>query len=417
MSSDARTWCGDAPSFVHLRRLTDDTGLLEHALGRIPRRREGYTTDDNARALWTVTEWLDPRRRRNLREEDVALLRSLADVYLAFLLWTQKDDGWFHNNVAYDRTPEPEGVSHDCQGRALWSCADAWVRLDCGRRETAYILIQQSLRTIGAIGSLRGRAFAMAACAHLIEADKGGVIRLPDGWKEELGHHLERLEQILCGAFRQFSQAGWNWFEPAMTYGNGVLPWAMLRVFRVTRRTETLEIGLDSLSSLQAAMRAESGGYRPIGNEKWRTKEAVSHWDQQPLELFKLALALEEGAVALEAAQGEGVSLLVQAAPSSDVRHHSRSGTLTAERKEELRIADSRVVTLSEHAAALREKRNECLDWFYGDNDLGAQMVDPSEGCCCDGLQANGPNLNCGAEAALSYLMTQALCSDSNDLV
>ncbi|MBB6731983.1 hypothetical protein [Cohnella zeiphila] len=412
MSSNAPSWRGDAPSFVHLRRLTDDTGLLEHALGRIPRRREGYTTDDNARALWTVTEWLDPRRRKKVREEDVAVLRSLADVYLAFLLWTQKDDGWFHNNIAYDRTPEPEEVSHDCQGRALWSCADAWVRLDCGQRETAYVLIQKSMRTIGAIGSLRGRAFAMAACAHLIEADNNGVINLPDGWKDELSDHLVRYERILCDAFRQFSQGDWNWFEPAMTYSNGVLPWAMLRAFRVTGRTETLEIGLDCLSSLLTAMKAESGHYRPIGNEKWRTKEAVSYWDQQPLEMFKLALSLEEGAIALEAAQGEGVSLLVSNAAASDVRHHSRHGTMTAERKKEIRIGDSRIVTLSEHAEALRKERNACLAWFYGNNDLCAQMVDPSEGCCCDGLQENGPNLNCGAEATLSYLMTQALCSD-----
>jgi len=411
MSSDARNGRKGPPSFLHLRRLTDDTGLLEHALGRIPRRREGYTTDDNARALWTVTEWLDPKHRSRLRGEDVPLLRSLADVYLAFLLWTQKDDGWFHNNIAYDRTPEPESVSHDCQGRALWSCADAWIRLDEGRRKTAYVLLEKSLRTIDAIDSLRGRAYAMAACAHLLEAADAGAIELPDGWTGELRRHLEQFERLLCGAFRHFSQDGWNWFEPAMTYGNGVLPWAMLRAFRVTKRTETLEIGLDSLSSLQEAMTAESGVYRPIGNENWRTKEIVSYWDQQPLEMFKLALALEEAAVALESAPGEGVSLLVSASSSSDARPHSRSGTLTAERTED-RAGGSRVVALQEHAAAMRKARDGCLDWFYGDNDLGVPMVDPADGCCCDGLQANGPNINCGAEAVLSYLMTMALCSD-----
>lgn len=413
MSSERTPWRGDAPSFVHLRRLTDDTGLLEHALGRIPRRQEGYTTDDNARALWIVTEWLDPRHSDLVGEEDRANLKELADIYLSFLLWTQKDDGWFHNNIAYDRTPEPESVSHDCQGRAVWSCADAWVRLETGQRETALILFQKSMRTIGRIDSIRGQAFAMAACSHLLTAAEQGIISLPDGWAPELKDHLLRFEDHLTGAFRHFSHHGWRWFEPAMTYGNGVLPWAMLKAFRSTRRTETLEIGLDSLSSLQEAMTSDSGGFRPIGNENWGTKDSVSRWDQQPLEMFKLALALEEAAAVLESVQGDGMSLLVSPGVPSGGLRPSRNGTLTADRDDSVRSGDTRLVDVGEHIAALRQARNGCLSWFYGDNDLHASMVDARDGCCCDGLQANGPNMNCGAEATLSYLMTQALCSRS----
>ncbi len=35
----------------HLHRMTDETGMLQHALFTVPNYREGYTTDDNARAL------------------------------------------------------------------------------------------------------------------------------------------------------------------------------------------------------------------------------------------------------------------------------------------------------------------------------------------------------------------------------
>src|ERR1700692_3755980 len=35
----------------HLTQMTDDTGMLQHSIFTIPNRREGYTTDDNARAL------------------------------------------------------------------------------------------------------------------------------------------------------------------------------------------------------------------------------------------------------------------------------------------------------------------------------------------------------------------------------
>jgi hypothetical protein len=432
-----------APSFRHLRRLTDDTGLIEHALGRIPRRKEGYTTDDNARALWAVSEWLAPERAALLSPGDRERLTSLADVYLAFMLWCQGDDGWFHNNIAYDRTPEPETRSHDCQGRAIWGCANAWVRLAAGQRETAFMLFQQSLRTIGRIDSLRGRAFALAACSELLQAEESGRIVLPKGWRGELKDHLYRLEELLDGAYRDASREGWHWFEPVMTYGNGVLPWAMLRAYRTTRRPSSLETGLDSLSSLQAAMTSEGGWYRPIGNEHWHTRDVSSRWDQQPLEMFKLALALEEAAAALESARKDGVFLVISPDVSGlGTRRRQEAGSLaagsqtTASKPDFGRASDGtepgapesalaaggaataagerkpRVVDIGEHIAALRASRDRCLDWFYGDNDLRVPMVDEDDGSCCDGLQMNGPNVNCGAEAALSYLMTEAICYD-----
>ncbi|MBB6637887.1 hypothetical protein [Cohnella thailandensis] len=412
MSSDRNVLPRSTPSFIHLRRLTDDTGLIEHALGRIPRRREGYTTDDNARALWTVTEWLSPERSSILAERDRILLKELADIYLAFLLWTQKENGWFHNNVAYDRTLEPEDVSHDCQGRAVWSCADAWIRLEGARRDTAFILLQHSLQTIGSIRSHRGQAFALATCSDLLSAHDSGVLSLPEGWKEELTNHLYRLEGVLLRAFSHSSADGWKWFEPSMTYGNGVLPWALLRAFRRTENPEALEVGLDSLSSLRAAMSSGKGGFRPIGNEKWRTKDTSSRWDQQPLEMFKLALAFEEAAKAIALVQDEEVSRLISVSSSLRPEPHGASA-LGAKLTDRTGHPPTPPPPLDEPlslAEELRLARDRCLDWFYGDNDLLVLMVDPEEGACSDGLQQNGPNMNCGAEATISFLMTQALC-------
>ena len=39
----------------HLLTMTDDTGMLQHAIFSVPNTREGYTTDDNARALIVST--------------------------------------------------------------------------------------------------------------------------------------------------------------------------------------------------------------------------------------------------------------------------------------------------------------------------------------------------------------------------
>jgi hypothetical protein len=404
------------PSFAHLRRLTDDTGLLEHALGRIPRRREGYTTDDNARALWTVTEWLT-FGEDVITSEARSEFSRLADIYLAFLLWTQNEDGWWLNNFSYDRTLEPEEISHDCQGRSIWSCADAWIRLEGVHRETARVMVERALPTIVRIDSLRGQAFAMATCAHLLEAAQNGIVDLPSGMINELNHHLVRLELLLNGAFRHFSDEKWRWFEPAMTYSNGVLPWAMLRAYRFTQRPETLKTGVDSLSYLLEVMTSDEGWLRPIGNEGWCNSdtETVSHWDQQPLEMFKLALALEEAAKALELSNKHVGAELVGISNGSGLRavvgDESRSGLNSA------RLLDSQTIPhagnslfCADYPAYYRAKRELCRNWFYGDNDLRVPVIDPTDGSCCDGLTKHGPNINCGAEAAISYLMTEALC-------
>jgi hypothetical protein len=397
------------PSFAHLRRLTDDTGLLEHALGRIPRRREGYTTDDNARALWTVTEWLSFQDDKAVSPEDRAELNRLADIYLAFMLWSQDDDGWWLNNFAYDRTLEPEEISHDCQGRSIWSCADAWIRLDGHKGETARIIIERALPTLVRIDSLRGQAFAMAACAHLLEASRNGTIELPSNIENELNHHLIRLEQLLNGAFRHFSDDNWRWFEPAMTYSNGVLPWAMLRTYRYTERPETLRTGLDSLSFLLEVMTADEGTLRPIGNEGWCTSDSdkISMWDQQPLEMFKLALALEEAVLTTEQAEKDRSSRLVGSAQGkANSDSHSRTEKGANVQHASLGLSELSIGNTSHY----RSLRDQCREWYYGANDLNVPMIDPEDGSCCDGLTKHGPNINCGAEATISYLMTEALC-------
>jgi len=470
-------------SFDHLRRLSDDTGLLEHALGRVPRRREGYTTDDNARALWLATEWLSLRDKAGLSGADVRLLGELAGVYLAFLLWNQEEDGWWHNNVAYDRTWEPETRSHDCQGRAVWACADAWVRLPLKERGTAYFMLQRALGTLDGIASLRGQAYALAACAHLLEPGARGAVELSADWEARLWRHLLRLEKNLVRAFRSRADGRWDWFEPVMTYGNGLLPWALLRGYRVTRRPEALETGLRSLRFLLRCMTAPEGWLRPVGNAGWARPGAVSRWDQQPLELFKLALALDEAESALLRLDGTKHGTAGGAAgrvaggwsgcPAAGMGNRSGNGaasglttgkstgaplkaasgapglaagaggraaydaadewtagpaygsaasptvilTDTAVAGESGRLAGRpaagappEVRSFPAALAGLREMRMRCLQWFDGYNDLGVPMADPWDGSCSDGLQADGPNRNCGAEATISYLMTRALC-------
>jgi hypothetical protein len=344
--------------------MTDDTGMLEHSLGAIPRRSEGYTTDDNARALWTVLEWLGYGAAVGVEDKETTQkLNRLVDTYLAFLVWAQRDDGSFHNNFYYDRRPEPETLSDDCQGRSLWAVALAYLLLpDTGRKVTAAHMIRRGLGAVERIQHPRGWAYASAACALLLAACRREGRRDPH--LQAIAPELEKwtglLQQRLLQLYDDNRSADWHWFEPVMTYGNGILPWSLLYTSQVTDSARAKEVGLESLDFLAKVMTAERGHIRPVGNQAWATRDAVSQWDQQPLEVMKLAVAC---AVAWNLTGREEYRSLV-------VR---------------------------------------CHRWFLGDNDLGEAVADEHDGASCDGLTQQGVNRNQGAESTLAYLMTSAM--------
>ena len=334
-----------AVNFRHLRRLTDDTGILEHALGLVPRRKEGYSTDDQARALWVCVEWLELDFDRL-----AGTLLPLIDTYLAFMLWAQGEDGRFHNNISYDRRKEEETYSEDCLGRCMWAAALAAAKLPgASRRFAAQRMLSASLKPAGELQYVRGLAYAVAALAFCREA-------LP----EVDSSLLEPLARRLAGLHESGRRPGWPWPEPVVTYGNGVLPWALLRAHRSLADPRLKTFALEQLDFLIENCTDEFGRICPVGNQGWFVPGRKARWDQQPIDVMKLALA------ALEAYRVTG--------------------------RERYRTVVER-----------------CRAWFHGDNELSLRMADPWEGSCCDGLRENGTNINCGAESTISYLLTEAL--------
>src|SRR5208337_1029737 len=99
----------------HLSRMTDSTGLFQHALFTVPNFSEGYCTDDNARAF-ILAVLLDEM------EEEPESVRTLATTYAAFLHHAFDPKAKrFHNHLSLDRHWLDEQGSEDCQGRALWA--------------------------------------------------------------------------------------------------------------------------------------------------------------------------------------------------------------------------------------------------------------------------------------------------------
>ncbi|UUZ81174.1 hypothetical protein LJK88_41805 [Paenibacillus sp. P26] len=143
-------------------------------------------------------------------------LYRLIDTYLSFLLWVQKENGHFHNNIAYDRTREEESPSDDCLGRCLWALAVALVKLrDSERLLAARELFDKALTQAEAMTYPRGWAYALAALNLLVRHQYPlGRPELPD-----------KLAAKLVQAYRTHSGPDWPWFEPVVSYSNGVLPW------------------------------------------------------------------------------------------------------------------------------------------------------------------------------------------------
>lgn len=349
-------------TFEHLERMTDDTGLLEHSLGAIPRRNEGYTTDDNARALWACLAWkdllTDDRRRK--------LLERLAERYTSFLLWAQGEDGRFHNNYYYDRTPEAETPSDDCFGRSLWAAACALTKTELPALQlAAKVILERAIPHMEELVHLRGQAYTLAACSLLLRTPSLKMKQSgnDEAWQRTLlacRNTFGRLRSTLLKAYRANASPSWKWFEPILTYGNGILPWALLYSYETEKHEESLEVGLEALGFLTRRMTAPKGWIRPIGNRGWGTEQHQALWDQQPLETMKLALA---------AAQAYRIT------------------------------KDQRWL----------ETVKNCRRWFSGHNDAGQPLANPVTGACCDGITPEGPNQNQGAEAMISYLLTESI--------
>ncbi len=128
----------------HLHRLTDDVGIMQHAVFTVPNYDEGYTTDDNARALIAAV----------LLEEagDAAIdeAHDLASRYLAFL-WHAFDgpSGRFRNFLPFDRRWLERAGSEDSHARALWALGVVVGRsIHAGLQGPAGRLFDQALPTV-----------------------------------------------------------------------------------------------------------------------------------------------------------------------------------------------------------------------------------------------------------------------------
>jgi hypothetical protein len=258
----------------YLKSFTDDTGVFQHAKYCIPRRNEGYTTDDNARALIVCAEYNDFKNDKNVK--------ALANVYLAFLHYMQKPDGSFHNYLSYERRFLDVDGSDDCMGRALWSCGRTVnSSLPNDSKLVAKEIFDKGVPCLSRSISLRGYAFTVLGLYQCYKAN-------PD---DNLYASTEKLADNLVQQYQNEAKDDWHWFEPHLTYDNARLPQALFEAYMVTKKQGYLDVATESLDFILHTQMID-GKFVPIGNNGWYThggERAV--YDQQPLEATALVEA------------------------------------------------------------------------------------------------------------------------------
>ncbi|MGE7776309.1 glycosyltransferase [Chitinophaga sp. NPDC101104] len=265
-------------NLTHIRRLTDDTGIVQHAKYGIPNLKEGYCVDDNARALMMTLMAQQFRKGKEAPE--------LLPVYLSFIHYMQTPDGNFRNFLSFSRQYLDEVGSEDSFGRTVWALGYL-IRFapNNSYREFAYELFHRSIQHFAALEHLRGRANSIIGVCHYIlhhPADEGMV------------HVLEQLIQPMIDAWERNATDEWQWFEKSMTYDNGILPLAMLHAAEATGNEKWRNIALTSLSFLENLTMAH-GYFSPVGNNGWHCEGgACPLFDQQAIETMAMVLLYQQ---------------------------------------------------------------------------------------------------------------------------
>jgi hypothetical protein len=254
-----------APTFAHLVRLTDDTGLFEHARHAVVRREHGYCTDDVARGLVVTSR--EPR--------PTAQALRLAECYLAFLTHAQDADGAFHNRLGYDRRWSDEPGLGDWWGRALWGLGTAAARSPVAwiREEALVAFDAGAVRRSPAPHAM---AFAGLGAAEVLRAH-------PD---HDDAAALLSAAAATVGA--PDADPRWQWPHPRLTYANAALAEVVILAGHLAGDDPMLADGLRMLGWLRD-VQVVGGRLSVLPARGWRRGGPRLRHDQQPIEVAALA--------------------------------------------------------------------------------------------------------------------------------
>ena len=261
-------------SLEHIKRLTDTTGILQHAQYGVPNFKEGYSLDDNARAL--LMSVMAYRQKKN----QTAL--ELIPIFLSFIHYMQNDDGTFRNFLTYNRDYKDEKGTEDAFGRTIWALGyllrfpprDAFSQM-------ARELYDKAFPRFTQLKSPRAIAFTIIGICHFLHR-----FRNDEGMKKV----LKDLIETLLGLYEQEKDGDWHWFESKLAYSNAVLPLSLFHAVEITRDEKTLKTAMESMEFLERVT-FRQGYLSLVGNGQWYEKGGnPSPFAQQPVDAMNMVM-------------------------------------------------------------------------------------------------------------------------------
>ena len=332
----------------HIIRMSDATGIFQHAIFNVPNFLEGYCTDDNARAF-ILCDLLD-----EIGDQLPSVsLNRLATSYLAFLAAAQTPGtGRFRNFMSYGREWLEHAGSEDSHGRALWAVGTGAGRArDAGHRKLAAILFERGIGPVDSFTAPRSWAFTLIGIHEYLR-------RYP--LTEDLARVRMELTLKLLDGFHACALEDWPWFEESLTYENARICQALILSGQWMPHPEALDVGLKSLRWLASLQTTQARCFRPIGSNGFYPRGGTrADFDQQPVEAQAMV-----------------------------------SACLEADR--------------ATRDPFWRNEAKRAFEWFLGRNDLAAPLYDFATGGCSDGLHFDRLNENEGAESTLAFHLALA---------
>ena len=343
---DQQPWQLPTLKLDHLVRMSDSTGLFQHARFTVPNFSEGYCTDDNARAL-SLMLLLHRSGSSSPRVSD------MATTYAAFLNHAfDRKSRRFRNFMGFDRRWIKGVGSEDCHGHALWALGLCMGHPGPGGFPLlAAELLEQALPVAVEFTSPRAWAFALLGIDEYLNRLDG----------DRRAYQIrEALTNMLLQRYADAATDDWQWFEDMVTYTNAKLPHALIVSGKSMNNPAMIEVGLKTLRWLVKVQTSESGTFQPVGSNGFFLKgKEAARYDQQPIE--------------------------AQATVSACIAAFYATGDRYWE-------AEAR----------------RAFEWYLGRNDLGTAIYDPATGGCRDGLHVDRVSQNQGAESTLAFLLALA---------
>ena len=328
-------------SLKHIERLTDSTGIVKHAKYNVPNFKDGYCLDDNARALLMAV--------MSYRQKKDKLALKLMQVYLGYIYYMQNENGTFRNFLSFNRNFLDKVGSEDSFGRAIWALGYL-VRFSPSEIyfQFAKEMLAKAYPNYPGLKSIRGISNTVIGISHYLH-------RFPED--ERIISNLRNLTNKLIQEYEKEKSSDWHWFEPILTYDNGIIPLSLFHAYEILGDESVLRVAKESMEFLESISFTDEY-LSLIGNEGWYKKGGKrSQYAQQPIDAMAMIMMYYQAFIV---------------------------------------IGDRDYI----------KKMYASFKWFLGDNDLCIHIYDFETHGCNDGLESYGVNRNQGAESTLAYLIS-----------